>query len=526
MTWEWQMKNFLFYKKTIILTHCILWSISTTPMFGLGGGYVGGSLGGHLSLGNQDGYATSSVRTVGIDSFPADPQNNLFNHGAYGMLYAGYGASLRPFYLAVDGFVQFGSIKLQSDVTKTGMSTNSPEVYNTLASTDFYLKGAQYGVDLLPGFSPIAASLVYARIGLSSSQATLVTDTTNGGVNLGDNWNQPLNLSDNKTFTSIRLGAGLEQRLSKRLTFRGDYIFTNYGRLSTKGFLSNTSALGRPITVGSSTEIRLYDHAAMLGLSYSFSALELLNLNPFCTGNAYEGLYIGGACGGGALGGKQEGGLLARHPTFTDLTQAPTVPSQLYSNQIQGALFLGYGRSWSKFYFGSELYATANSDTTIDGQTEAQFNNSDIAPSLHTATDDISVGTSTWIIGLDLRPGVLLTPSTLLFGRVGVGAAEIMSDASARFVGVVPLIRNWDLSQDSSAQAWKPALRVGLGIEQQIFAKLHLRADYIFTNYGEVSFDNSSSGVDDNGDSVFLSNFLSTRLQNNAVSIGLSYYFK
>ena len=193
-------------------------------------------------------------------------------------------------------------------------------------------------------------------------------------------------------------------------------------------------------------------------------------------------------------------------------------------------LFLGLIHSlsdtsfWKRAFFGGELFASGTTDTSMDFSGQALFNDTN-NDTLYSTSYETSVKSSIWQYGLDLRPGFLLMPLTLIYGRVGVSAAEIKAHSNASVSANNGAGITWALADANSKSNWKATFRLGLGIEQLLTSKLHLRGDYIFTNYGVVSFTDTVTGQDSEGDSTRLYSRLSSHVQNNAIFLGLSYYF-
>jgi opacity protein-like surface antigen len=510
--------------------------LSCSHLFATQGFYVGGSLGGHLAQGNQLGNALGLYNfgdEEGTGSYPVDLKQQMWDHGVQGMLYGGYGARWRSLYLGAEGFVQFGFAHFQNS-QQGGLYTleienpSIPSNFVISSHTDAHIKSFQYGLDLLPGWSPTLATLLYGRIGVSAARLTLSQESVNFGNNAGDIFNLSLPFSKKKTIAALRAGGGIEQRLTQRLALRADYIFTDYGRLSVQGLSSGTSPFGDPISVQSDTTLHLYDHAVMLGLSYHFSCLAPLSLEPEseCAALAYRGCYLGGSIGGGCLEGRQKGIAVGTNSAFGDTTQTTKPPAQLYNNQFQGMLFLGYGRQWKWLYLGGELVMTAASHRTLAQLRETIYTNiSPLASIQYTDTLATSIRTSTWQYGGDLRPGILLTPLTLLYGRIGCAATWIKTHSDAQYTGQFPGF-DWHIVEGSSSSLTRAVLRLGIGIEQFLTPKLHLRADYIYNNFGKISTNGTGRGKDTSGDTVILVNTLTSRLRSNAVILGLSYYFR
>jgi opacity protein-like surface antigen len=504
---------------------CVLLAlvISSLPLAAFEGFYVGGSVGGHLTEGEQTGSLVGTTSLGGGIVDTTQLQKKMFDHGAAGMLYAGYGRGWGSFHLAAEGFIQLGYAKLPNSQKNIEIEQSvASTLYSMPTNATACLHSCQGGIDLLPGWSPNHLILLYGRIGVGVARTSLSVKGSFFGTELDERWNLPFSLSHGKTSASWRIGGGWESPLTNRLSLRADYIYTDLGKQSVQGAFATTGSVGALITANLTDRVHLYDHALLLGLSYRFCNPRTLDCSRWCKACAYSGVYIGGAIGGGDLEAHQSGGAYSAVPVLAATMQTAALPSQLYNNQFQGVIFLGYGWERRRLYLGGELFAAGDSHTSMDcmGKVQLTVSSPDVA---YTTSYDTSIRSSTWQYGFDLRPGVLLNPLTLLYGRVGVSAAQVKANSDALFTGAgAPL---WSLPESASASAWKATFRVGAGLEYLLTSRLHLRADYIFTNYGVISFNNEATGTTSNGDLVTLTNTLSSHVQGNALVVGLSYYF-
>ncbi len=488
------------------------------------GFYVGGAVGGHLTEGAQAGGV---VGTFSDNVYPSDLQNDVFSRDSVGLLYAGYGVGWRSVYLGAEGFIQLGHAQLKNARFGNNLTiVGNAATFISSSEVESSINCFQSGVDFLPGWSLGPATLLYGRMGIGVARAKLEVRSLNVGQSLFGSGELFLNLSSRKTLATLRAGAGIEHRLTSHFSLRSDYIFTDYGKLSVSGVRTGTSSgFAFPMTLNSDTRLHLYDHAVLLGISYHFCCQEAICTDACSALSAFNGFYLGGAVGGSALTASQRGFASGENPSRNQTIQTLNAPSQLYNNQFQGLFFLGYGRLWKSVFLGGDVFVSAASHSAIDYKVQELF----YLPSndtLYATSCDTSVESSTCQYGFDLRPGVLLSPLTLLYARAGISAAEIRANSKAQFNANNGSGITWFLPEEVSARTWTAAFRLGLGVEQRLTARLHLRGDYVFTNYGIASFNSRATGQDSEGDATFLSNTLSTHLQNHAIFVGLTYYFR
>ena len=203
-----------------------------------------------------------------------------------------------------------------------------------------------------------------------------------------------------------------------------------------------------------------------------------------------------------------------------------TVPSQLLNNQFQGMAYLGYGSSWQRKYLGAEVFAQAAAHNKLEGNLAHSFLATGVGFNTQQIDFTSTVKTSSIQFGGDLRPGILVTPLTLLYGRVGVSAAKIHTHVDVLNSTNSSNVETFSVPGSFESEAWKAAFRLGLGLEYLLTLKLHLRADYIHTNYGILSFSKNATSTGSSGSTVFVSSTLSDHVKNNTVLVGLTYYFR
>lgn len=496
-------------------------TLTASQLVAAPGFYTGGAIGGHLAQASASGSVAGTVRSL---YYPFDLQKNFFDEGVTGILYAGYGFRWHSFDLAAEGVLQLGYAQFSNERLFNALLLSANRAAITTVNVDADINCFQGGIDFLPGWSPNNSTQLYGRIGIGAAKASLHLSSTNLGqfFSLGS---LELSSSDNRTFATLRAGAGLEQRIGTRLSLRSDYIFTDYGRLSFSDFVSGTTPLGNaPISLRNEGRFHFYDHAILLGLSYRLCLQEPICCDPCFITQAYQGSYLGGVVGGSILSCNQHGQIVSEVPSLNSLFQSITMPLQLYHNQFQGMLFLGYGASRKWAYLGGEIIIAAATHKKLDFVEQA-YSDDTTSDTLYSTSFDTALEPSTWQYGFDLRPGVLLMPRTLIYGRVGVSAAEIEASSSARFTGDTGTDITWTSPNLVSVSHWKPAFRLGIGAEQALNSKLHLRADYVFTNYGVIAFNSRATGINSEGNPTFLTNTLTGHLQNNALFLGLTYYF-
>lgn len=488
------------------------------------GFYVGGELGGSLIEGKQQGNTVGIFENVTptppqFITTPVDLGQMLTHSSLQGNLYAGYGTLWHSLYLGGEVFVQFNSSEMKAD--STGFYTDlGPELYVARTQSRMRVSDVQYGFDFRPGWAVTPLTLLYGRIGVGRAQLRLRADSNYTLVQFTEVGSLPLNSSAHRTRATLRLGGGLEHHITPHLTVRGDYIFTDHGTITVARAASGIASEGDLLFLNHQNRTRLQQHAVMLGLSYYFCS-SYLDCDPCpCNSPFFCGFYLGGALGGFLADEKQNENVVGYNPFFIGTLMPFSSSLHLTDKGFEGVLFLGYGWQWRWLFLGAEIFgkgSVRNSLKRTDSNSLFSF-----------ATEQVFLNTRLSLFplqgGIDFRPGVCITPFTLLYGRVGTSAASIKSRAKATFQANLSSVFN--LNDKQTKKHTHATLRLGGGIEQALCPNLHLRLDYCFTDYGKVKLKGATSGLTSIGLPVFLNYSTSYHLIDHSVLLGLSYYFR
>ncbi len=128
--------------------------------------------------------------------------------------------------------------------------------------------------------------------------------------------------------------------------------------------------------------------------------------------------------------------------------------------------------------------------------------------------------------GIDFRPGILVTPSSLLYARVGFAYNILHLDSTVEgYYYGEPSALNMDESEKVFG------LRLGAGFEQKMSCNLSFSLDYIYTDYGNISNSGSYDNLylrqvcfqPDCGEYIAGSSDVD-RVKTQAVMLGVNYY--
>jgi opacity protein-like surface antigen len=255
------------------------------------------------------------------------------------------------------------------------------------------------------------------------------------------------------------------------------------------------------------------------------TALSLASLLLLTTAHAGQNEQFNGAYLGISVGGLNTLANISADSEYYDNNalrftmnnnQIPEITSysKTSSNEINpmwGAR-LGWGTNVydSAFWMGFELFGNFGKK-----EADAYIENVDQMDDCLWTSNDTEMTLNNTEFGLDIRPGVLLTPTSLLYARVGAGYNVMHlnayldghSDGDALEMGLY----------DSRKVA---ALRLGLGFEQKVNCNWAFSVDYIYSYYG---------GINASGSETYEYEYLSgssdvDSVRTNALMLGMSYY--
>lgn len=143
-----------------------------------------------------------------------------------------------------------------------------------------------------------------------------------------------------------------------------------------------------------------------------------------------------------------------------------------------------------KLFTGLELFAQHS--PYVGKLTNRKLFQSGFNPTLFSANTTVMSATKIrpWQYGAQIRPGILLSPSTLLFGTIGASVAKLSCHYDATFSNSVT---GDSLNLDLDSRKTRCVLRAGGGLEYVLRFKWHIRADYIYTNYRAIPLNGSRS---------------------------------
>lgn len=498
-----------------------------TSLLGFNGFYVGGHLGGELLDGRQPGMGFGSLTTAAQNIYTSNHNTDYFDERLTADLCAGLGWRYRCIYAGFEIFGKYARHHVDEVYQSNHIFPAEPASEGIFGHNNAVLGSWQYGIDFRPGILLTPQTLFYGRIGVTSTKIKFNTHITNELVESATTFDVSSSDSQHKHGHYLRCGLGMEQFLTPHLAVRWDYIFTNYRSLSAQSSNSGTSA-GNTLDVRSTDQLHLKTHALTLGLGYYFCPYpEYCEQKYNCLiGPNFCGWYVGAGVGGGfensahnidfttvVSGGGAE---TAEHPHIAKRW----INEKAIRSMIFGGYSLQFNLPWTALFAGAELFAQY-APYTNSGSGRALFSDGFNQAAFSIATQLTSELTiEPWQYGVQFRPGILLSPSTLLYGTVGTSVAKINAKHKAT---VTSPTTGATLDLSLSEKKRRAVLRLGGGLEYVLYGHWHLRGDYIYTNYRSLNLSGSFSQTTTRVISVMGSSQI--HLKDHAVTLNLVRYF-
>jgi opacity protein-like surface antigen len=260
-----------------------------------------------------------------------------------------------------------------------------------------------------------------------------------------------------------------------------------------------------------------------------YGLLPIVLLAAVSTAHAdcpFEGGYAGLAIGQSSTLGRSRtaDSLRAVFPGGVSEVGEQSERNGLKKNSFAGEIFTGYGCDWDKFYLGAEAYfktargRAKNTATSTMTTTLPTFG----APITLNSTTTTTAKLRNGEFGIDIRPGVLLTPSTMLYGRVGAAFNRIQLHTTT-------VVNNNAATLVNSRKKNATGLRLGGGMEHEFCSNWALRVDYVYTSYRKVNGSASQAGAivapPLGTGTVATSTTGSAKLNNHTTMLGVAYYW-
>jgi hypothetical protein len=405
-------------------------------------------------LGAQVGAEQLNSDNTGPRATGTRKEDDIGGLGVSGGPFFGYGKTFSKFYVGAE---------LEADFSSTDPSSSKKPGGRKFSINKEYSFGASGRL----GYVLDDNVLLYGRGGFVQSRfdTSLTTD-------IGATFGQP------ESEIGARFGVGAEIAATPNTFVRLDYTYTNYGGYQVQ--FTDSTFTGTDTFDNDETLFRV-------GLLYRFSHTppKEKEIYPRASKSAdFSGFYIGAQAGASQLATNLTG------PRASSTAK----DDELGDTGFAGGPFVGYGRTFNKFYFGIELEGNVADIEWVSRQEPG---------------DRLTSVRKKYDVAGTLRGGYLINPSTLVYGRLGV--------AAARFNSFLRLGDDRTFNQSDT----QIGLRVGVGGEVAATENLFVRLDYIYTRYNDYDLDFSSNGQINSGNRR-IDNFGNEEM---AFRIGAGYRF-
>ncbi|MFC7334904.1 outer membrane protein [Rhodocista pekingensis] len=211
---------------------------------------------------------------------------------------------------------------------------------------------------------------------------------------------------------------------------------------------------------------------------FGATALVALSSAPALAQSPFDGGYVGAALGYAWM--KPNG--------TTTFSNATTQKVDRTNDGVTGAVFLGYGKTIDTLYLG------------IEG--EIGISDQEKTSTLAGNSYNFDAGTS---LGIALRAGLLATPDTLVYGRIGWQRTDL--DVSGRLGSVAGTPT---MDENEHLNGW----RIGGGVEHALTENVLARLEYNYTDYESYKVSYGQGGARTNAEP-----------HESAVRVGVAYRF-
>lgn len=415
------------------------------------------------------------------------------------------------------------------------------------------LRSFEFSLDFTPGVLLTEYYLLYGRIGVADNRIKLENSTQfnySDTLAPGHTNSASLLLSKNINRLGLRLGTGLAHEIYPHLVLNMNYIYSYYGKIKMSSSTTipalSPSAPGAdavPDGLKSTNTVRLHNQVFMMGLNYYFdNSCEYKTHYRKYSPCAYSGFFGGVSAGLYQMQSKLKSNTSYNYISpFTTLNQLNLSRSYKIKRQQNSAdvgLLIGYSQSINdQFYLGGELGGHYHTKSNVKSDIATNFNVATVPPVVftnHSVETQLKADLRKFELTADITPGITFCNQFLLYGRVGLAINRVKFESitnSILFGSIAGVESTHTTVASKSFHKTLPGLRLGLGIGQYICDNVVLNANYVYTWYRKGSLVSTADtnttravgggGVIPNG---LISND-SLRLNSQAITIGLNYYF-
>lgn len=239
-------------------------------------GVSAGSAYSEVNLYKRQQNVTSAVSDGTVEAI------NYFNSATDVQRFSGLGAvqfglgyTYERMYLGLEISGQFSNGSFGSADNVFHFNGENDETPNSESNGETHLRMSDFEptIDLMPGFFLTENSLLYLRVGAAFNRIKLKDLEHNNSIN-----NRPgvtpsvfdITTSASEDVVALRLGLGLEHRLTEKLSIRMDYAYTQYGDIEASSHIIEP-ALNGVLQLDIHNRVKAEDinkQTVMLGVNY------------------------------------------------------------------------------------------------------------------------------------------------------------------------------------------------------------------------------------------------------------------
>jgi len=505
----------MFKLLTTLLTFLIIYSVAYAGGFEIpspgrlgdfNGFYCGANIG--LLQGTVDNEITMTLNAGGLPVTFRQTQNafdSIFK--MVGGIQLGWGREFGLFYLGFDAVGTYQNFnvtnryEVQVRTAVTGTSSTNTTTVSKLRSS--------YGLDFHPGIIISPAVMLYGRVGFRGSLFKIVS-TTDAAVEVGGGESLSFNNNASQSVYGLMLSLGVETKVSRHISVGVEYQYTYFPHLRTDLVHTPGDAID---TIESLINNNISTSGVIFNANYYVNdIIERKRLWAHYGHGSFSGLYLG------VHGGVRKGTLQfsLRHESVT-LPAAGALNFQAQEAQSVsaggfGGLQLGYGHVFDWFYLGFDALGSFQ-QIHIKGA-NLGLGSTTLVPAFTITTQTAAILDGTY--GIDIRPGVVVSPAVMLYSRVGVERTRLRMQSFTQI----------QASGGAGAEEFffdnpveLTGLRVGLGVETKLGRNVSMNIEYLYTTYDSFTLNGSASSP--------FAFFVTTDYTANseALLIGFNYFF-
>ena len=252
--------QFLILCALVASTFCFIASAHAFEGF-----YAGGSFGGILSPVNHLGDKFTDIIVTGGSMKINDEWHTARKPSMNFTVNAGFGRLFDKQYSGIQVGINKSRYRLKISKTTETWELRTNEALNLT------LRDVDYTVDYKHGYLLSKNTMVFVKTGISRTRARLSLQSESlVKYNNNMSYSHPVFLKKEKTIHPVRIGFGIEHKLTDRIAATVDYTYSRYiGSFKLKGQTKANSAVGT-VSARHNHKLTIQDTSIMMGVKTYF----------------------------------------------------------------------------------------------------------------------------------------------------------------------------------------------------------------------------------------------------------------